>query len=81
MQYEEYLNQRAQNKPLHQALDLAHAINENKDEQASNAIQQYGDEFGSSVADDLVSDYANQQLTNIDSTYDILTPANKSNVI
>jgi hypothetical protein len=80
-QYEEYLKQRAQNKPLHQALDLAHAIDENKDEQASQAIQQYSDEFGPSVTGDLVSDYANQQLTNIDPTYDILTPANKSNVI
>ena len=80
-QYEEYLKQRAQNKPLHQALDMAHAIDENKDEQASKAIQQYSDEFGPSVTGDLVSDYANQQLTNIDPTYDILTPANKSSAI
>ena len=78
---EEYLKQRAQNKPLHQALDMAHAIDENKDEQASKAIQQYSDEFGPSVTGDLVSDYANQQLTNIDPTYDILTPANKSSAI
>ena len=77
-QYAVYLNERAQNKPVSESLASARAIDENRDEQASKAIQQYTSEFGPSVTSDLITDFTDQQLKTIDTKYDVVLPENKS---